>query len=142
MALMPDNLELLNNHGFYFEKVENFYEVELPSASNCRLSFYDARQAELSFIIASHCLRTIPEFQEKNPKYTAWMDGDGYRDDIVHYISYLENYENCYDDVNSILNENPPMPKTIAAATLHGQGEFPPSTLEELCKSYENVMSE
>jgi hypothetical protein len=32
-------------------------------------------------------------------------------------------------------------PRTIASATLHGQGEFPPSTLEELCESYKNVMS-
>ena len=30
--------------------------------------------------------------------------------------------------------------KTIASATLHGQGEYPPSTLEELCESYKNVM--
>jgi len=32
-------------------------------------------------------------------------------------------------------------PKTVASATLHGQGEYPPSTLEELCESYKNVMS-
>ena len=31
--------------------------------------------------------------------------------------------------------------RTIASATLHGQGEYPPSTLEELCESYKNVMS-
>ena len=32
-------------------------------------------------------------------------------------------------------------PRTIASATLHGQGEYPPSTLEELCESYKDVMS-
>jgi hypothetical protein len=149
MALIPDNLELLNDHGFYFEKVDSFYEVELPSASNCRLSFYDARQAELSFIIASHCLRTIPEFQVERQEYI--------QDSFL--LNLLEKRFNDgeiadYSLVATMESSVEKTPKTIASATLHGMEykvidgkrqlvmmDKPPSTLEKLCESYKNVMS-
>jgi hypothetical protein len=146
MALIPQNLELLNNHGFYFEKVDSFYEVELPSASNCRLSFYDARQAELSFIIASHCLRNIPEFQVELPQEVDFFElhvGDCIRE-FYMYAKVKEETTNqtewAVKDLHREYKDKLKLPRTIASATFWGNGTFP-NTFEKLCESYKNVMS-
>jgi hypothetical protein len=103
------------------------------------------------FLILSHCLRTIPEFQEPNEKYEAHkifakeaekkieeelMDMKRLNKPTVDYAAVVEPMlEKVFHERSFFYT-----PKTIAAATLRGQGEFPPSTLEELCESYKKVM--
>lgn len=79
------------------------------------------------------CLRTIPEFQGENPQIKKEFQKRG-----LNKISFggknpqLARLQFAYWRQNQ--------PKTIASATLHGQGEYPPSTLEELCESYKKVL--
>ena len=97
------------------------------------------------FLDLSHCLRTIQEFKRIQPLYYY------YHNQRKNAIEKLEKEGLSYQEIKEKLY----MPgaknmlvetwKTIASATLHGatrhgQGEYPPSTLEELCESYKNVM--
>jgi hypothetical protein len=158
MALIPQYLELLNkqqekfgvkpprpNRGHHREYQNTILfdfhgDVVADVGYECDHEFYFGQSAIVDFILISHCLRNIPEFQAENPK--------------------LDYVKECYE-YNKALAENPQSqnrfilwhatgcyreeidstPKTIASATLHGQGEFPPSTLVELRESYKNVMS-
>lgn len=117
MALIPQNLERLNKPDYSVEIINK--EIYVCTPSNKYFIFggdFFYKDYERDFVFACHCLRTIPEFQRENPEYakTKWQA-----------VTYTEG----------IIWE------TIASATLHGQGEFPPSTLEELVESYKNVMS-
>jgi hypothetical protein len=121
MALIPQNLERLNytapeypgvSFFFFSEYIEK--EVVFDDWNSDRISYpLSEHQLFDQFLLASHCLRKIPEFQE-----------------------------------NKILG----FPNTIAGGTLHGIAyneeerlviwDTPPSTLNQLCESYKNIMSE
>jgi hypothetical protein len=155
MTLIPQNLELLNEgnslfefdyHGFDTDKLKIKLIIEDRWIDNPWESFIDYIKSRKHLHtltqprVVCHCLENIPEFQVENPK--------------------LDYVKECYE-YNKALAENPQsqdrfilwhatgcyreeidgMPKTIASATLHGQGEFPPNTLDGLCESYKNVMS-
>lgn len=135
MALIPHNLELLNENYDFFASGD--MDVEY---------FFNELHPRLKFLNLSHCLRTIQEFKRIQPLYYY------YHNQRKNAIEKLEKEGLSYQEIKQKLY----MPgatnmlvetwKTIASATLHGatrhgQGEYPPSTLEELCESYKNVMS-
>ena len=129
MALIPENLELLNEDYDFFASGD--MDVEY---------FYNGLHPRLKFLNLSHCLRTIQEFQEPNPLYIQaietynknWMDR--VVDSSMQTTKLIQELKYAKKIGCKLL------PKTIASATLHGQGEYPPSTLEDLCESYKNVM--
>jgi hypothetical protein len=122
MALIPQYLELLNTSQNEFEFGYDIFTDKIGMATK----LYDTNSDIWKFHAFSHCLRNIPEFQAENKNFKAME-------------SVCQSTTGIFRTMNlSVLSQTP---KTIAAATLHGQGEFPPSTLEELCESYENVMS-
>ena len=135
MALIPHNLELLNESYDFFASGD--MDVEY---------FFNELHPSFKFLDISHCLRTIQEFKRIQPLYYY------YHNQRKNAIEKLEKEGLSYQEIKQKLY----MPgaqnmlvetwKTIASATLHGatrhgQGEYPPSTLEELCESYKNVMS-
>ena len=130
MALIPHNLELLNENYDFFASGD--MDVEY---------YFNELHPRLKFLNLSHCLRTIQEFQEPNPLYIQaietynknWMDR--IVDSSMQTTKLIQELKYAQKIGCELL------PKTIASATLHGQGEYPPSTLEELCESYKNVMS-
>ena len=130
MALIPHNLELLNENYDFFASGD--MDVEY---------FFNELHPRLKFLELSHCLRTIQEFHRIQPLYYYYHNQ---RKNAIEKLekeglSYHEIKEKLYmPGAKDMLIENW---KTIASATLHGQGEYPPSTLEELCESYKNVMS-
>ena len=163
MALIPHNLELLNENYDFFASGD--MDVEY---------FYNGLRPELKFLNLSHCLRTIQEFQEEikgdviidNKHFfegdlVLHSEPDRYTTLLVIFDPNLKKYrllnmdnELIWDveDVNTHWGEGiegwevelekcGTKSRTIASATLHGQGEYPPNTLEELCESYKNVMS-
>lgn len=108
--------------------------------------------------VLSHCLRTIPEFQTETKKYEAYKilaeENKKIQEDFIKnnpnasaWVFDCESPTEILEIVEATIKQAISEvslsyePKTIASATLHGQGEFPPSTLEELCQSYKNVMS-
>jgi hypothetical protein len=116
MALIPQNLELLNKTVFPIFNFNDYEKDQIFCVKN-EYGKFDELSDFAQFLFLSHCLRTIPKFQVEDleiHKYSEYGFEGGIRSQL---------------------------PKTIAGATLHGQGEFPPITLEELCESYENVMS-
>jgi len=133
MALIPHNLERLNNQHF---------NIEMEDENSLYVNNYllDNRPSN-SFSFFSHCLRTIPEFQVENPEIQKLLN------EIQEYEIKLKKASGMGDILHDIIIKSNKTKlkelthKTIASATLHGQGEFPPSTLEELCESYKNVMS-
>ena len=128
MALIPQNLELLNEktNGLYFTANEGtllFYNV----GTLAKKVVFSKLSTQEKFAFFAYCLRTIPKFQVNTNKYLelekeSSTSGSGLERAFATIV--LSNTR-----------------KTIASATLHGQGEFPPSTLEELCESYKNVMN-
>jgi hypothetical protein len=98
----------------------------------------NGKQKDINFYI--DCLRTIQEFQEPNPLYIQAIETynknwiDRVVDSSMQTTKLIQELKYAQKIGCELL------PKTIASATLHGQGEFPPSTLEELCESYKNVM--
>ena len=139
MALIPQNLERFNEGQKLFnlyEKSEKIY-IDISKMESWDLQYFFSHffldsiryHIEDVFKVAflSHCLRTIPEFQEKNHNYQLYLEKQKKRQGEWQIDS---GKMFCSHD-----------PKTIAAATLHGQDRFPPNTLEELCESYKNVMS-
>jgi hypothetical protein len=107
------------------------------------------------------CLRTIPEFQAENPSYSSKINirsitRTGFLNTkMVAKLEKDKEFTN-YNLDNFLFNDVKKLhlPKTIAFATLHGLErkvingveklvimDKPPSTLEELCESYKNVMS-
>ncbi len=130
MALIPENLELLNEDYDFFASGD--MDVEY---------FYNGLHPRLKFLNLSHCLRTIQEFQEPNPLYIQaietynknWMDR--VVDSSMQTTKLIQELKYAQKIGCELL------PKTIASATLRGQGEYPPITLKELCESYKNVMS-
>lgn len=122
MALIPKYITELNQN-----KIDLIFIVQTGKVYMCHKKVKLKNEIQESgddfmFKIISHCLRTIPEFQAETKQYR-------------EYLLDCQDY-----DEDSIIREYPPA-RSIASATLHGQGEYPPSTLEELCKSYKNVMS-
>jgi len=140
-ALIPQNLELLNENNltidsiyFLFKNdcIEKFDKSKGYTGCVARVDLVDYSDF-YQFQILSHCLRTIPEFQKQNPKANSF-----------YYFTQPQPATNTPNGVAYSLLENrikEYIPKTIASATLHGKGEYPPATLEELCESYKNVMS-
>ena len=135
MALIPHNLELLNESYDFFASGD--MDVEYS---------FKWLHPRLKFLNLSHCLRTIQEFHRIQPLYYYYHNQ---RKNAIEKLekeglSYQEIKEKVYmPGAKNMLVETW---KTIASATLHGdtrhgRGEFPPSTLEELCESYKNVMS-
>ena len=135
MALIPHNLELLNENYDFFASGD--MDVEYS---------FNELHPSFKFLNLSHCLRTIQEFKRIQPLYYY------YHNQRKNAIEKLEKEGLSYQEIREKLY----MPgaqnmlvetwKTIASATLHGatrhgQGEYPPSTLKELCESYKNVMS-
>ena len=135
MALIPQNLERLKNDFFSINIHESRgieFEFDLLDYGFHNLDWYDTFDGYSLFII-SHCLRTIPEFQEPNPKILK---------KIKNVSRNLTGQNLTKEEIKKMLLKTTTIyNRTIASATLHGQGEFPPSTLEELCESYKNVMS-
>ena len=163
MALIPHNLEVLNDNYDFFASGD--MDVEY---------YFNELHPRLKFLNLSHCLRTILDFKFE-------IKGDVIIDNIhffegdlilhsepdrctnllVIFDPNLKKYrllnmdnEFIWDvegvnthwgkwvvDLSEVeLEKCGTKPRTIASATLHGQGEYPPSTLEELCESYKNVM--
>lgn len=115
MALIPQNaLKLNGRYSVNSHKGEHIF-------NNLTIENI-IKDINLNYNFISHCLRTIPEFQKPAPIETLSM---------VKPALLQAGHERglAYE------------PKTIASAALHGQSEFPPSTLEELCESYKKVMS-
>ena len=185
MALIPQNLERLNDSQDIFKFKS--YDPKLIEFNN--LTLYNVKEQEtysiLNFnglidtfkvFVISHCLRTIPEFQEHSKQIKV---GDlctvelfqHYNKNLFHIyrVCKILNSNSYYETPITKDWEKPPIHKeiaeiafvmdiavsnkilrvrtdqikprrTISSATLHGQGEYPPSTLEELCESYKNVM--
>jgi hypothetical protein len=144
MVLIPQNLERLNKQQEVFgvkpprpnkghhKNYQNtilfdFHgDVVADVGYECDHEFYFGQSAIVDFILISQCLRIIPEFQEKCNLYLEMTKN--WENDLHHWKEFWEG-------------RIEKMPKTIASATLHGQGEFPPSTLVELCESYKNVIN-
>lgn len=138
MALIPDNLDRLNEwqEDYLFEIKDG--DILFTPAISYNTWGLDGFLSLDQYIIISHCLRTIPEFKDENPELEN------------NYQEILEISKLCESDSDSRANwhllgqkvqQQVMIPQTIASATLHGQGEYPPSTLEELCESYKKVMS-
>ena len=137
MALIPYNLEKLNStsKGFEFKHQNNrsIFVYDLKNSYECYFCYL---KSNYKFVFISHCLRTILNFQKPNLKYKS-------KPEVTHdiwskWMSYFLNNsfdkkvaKECFGDLYS----------SIASATLHGQGEYPPNTFEELCESYKDVMS-
>lgn len=139
MALIPHNLELLNEDYDFFASGD--MDVEY---------FYNGLHPRLKFLELSHCLRTIQEFQRPNLEYVRLRNkANSMLEVYKHNISRKnqgKDFDLCVvayyeEDRQRVIGLRMKTPKTIASATLHGQGEYPPSTLEELCESYKNVMN-
>ena len=163
MALIPHNLELLNENYDFFASGD--MDVEYS---------FNELHPSFKFLELSHCLRTIQEFQKEikgdviiDNKH--FFEGDlvlhsepnGWTNLLVIFDHNLKKYRLLNMDNEFIwdvegvnthwgewvnwweveLEKLGTKPRTIASATLHGQGEYPPSTLKELCESYKNVMS-
>lgn len=73
MALIPQNLERLNNNVYRVEvsNVNKIYFNHISGVEYFDLEFGSVEHVEEPQLVSflSHCLRTIPEFQEPNPKY-------------------------------------------------------------------------
>ena len=115
------------------------YKLTTNLIADCHsLKKLNGKQKDINFYI--DCLRTMQEFQESNPLYIQaietynknWMDR--VVDSSMQTTKLIQELKYAQKIGCELL------PKTIASATLRGQGEFPPSTLEELCESYKNVM--
>ena len=163
MALIPHNLELLNENYDFFASgdmdVEHSFNELHPS---------------FKFLELSHCLRTILDFGFETKGDVIIDNMHFFEGDLILYCEpdrctnllvifdhnlkkyRLLNMDNeliwDVEDVNTHWGEGVEgwevelekcgtKPRTIASATLHGQGHYPPNTLEELCESYKNVMS-
>lgn len=127
MALIPQNLKLLNESQNKLEFGKNAIIFKLN---------FERMQEVWQFYVISHCLRTIPEFKAENPAHAKkWQE--------IEDLNMGDEPDNSpkWRKYGKLLGEFNAIQSTIASATLHGQGDFPPSTLEELCKSYKNVMS-
>lgn len=122
IALIPQNLGRLNA-----SKINSSISFDFSKLDN---NFYTDFSNDAKFKIISHCLRTIPEFQDKNPRYIKYRDNAKSLKKAYPSLSVFETNE-----IKAMCE-----PKTIWQATLYGNGTFP-NTLEELCKSYKNVMS-
>jgi hypothetical protein len=136
MALIPQNVERLNKVQKEMKVVYSSKMINEPTKpvyfykKNFLQAFtFDDFNLNKQFKFISHCLRNIPEFQEPNPKF-------------VKFNKYGNHPFGTEADMLTLADECGliQLPQTIAAATLHGQGEYPPSTLEELCESYKKVM--
>ena len=136
MALIPHNLEVLNDNYDFFASGDMDIEY-----------YFNELHPRLKFLNLSHCLRTIQEFQITTIEYLQYKIE-------IQLLNYAEVFD--YSRLHPTkINEKvfvankkaycegrlENIRETIASATLHGQGEYPPSTLEELCESYKNVMS-
>lgn len=141
MSLIPQNLERLNEKSYFIFEHDEQRGVSITSWQITAREIKGSEEIE-KFLIISHCLRKIPEFQAENPKY---QEPD--------YESLETEDYNVFEIAESI--EIACLPKTIASATLHGMEwkvvdgvkqlvmmDEPPRTLKELCESYKNVMSE
>lgn len=137
-ALIPENLERLSDDNWVF--TENNNGVTL--INNWFIHDYIEDKSFRGFAFFSHCIRTIPEFQEENP------ERENFKYRIINNNKKIKLTEDKSEWAKVYKTHNAGLafalsilPKTIASATLHGQGEYPPSTLEELIESYKNVMS-
>ncbi len=113
---------------------------------------------KLTTNLIADCMALIPKNLELLNKITQDLESKHANLDIKYlfyfdaervyrsYFEYLTDY-NQFGMISYCLRLIPEFKvktkegKTIASTTLHGQGEFPPSDLDELCKSYKNVMS-
>ena len=139
MALIPQNQNIITAKD---EKM--FINIDLTllkETQNALVYGYFNNLNKLeAFDFIRRCLRTIPEFQEETKDYTKLKDFiKGEKDDPSWEDEKTSNRKFMFYAWRRERLEL--TPRTIACATLHGQGEFPPSTLEELCESYKNVMS-
>ena len=162
MALIPHNLEVLNakfsKYDFIYlsKKIiwrhdidticfvyQNFKIQYCPKHEKFQKDSHDFNYPNINLAVIdfiTHCLRTIQEFHKIQPLYYYYHNQ---RKNAIEKLekeglSYHEIKEKLYmPGAKDMLTETW---KTIASATLHGQGEYPPSTLEELCESYKNVM--
>lgn len=135
MALIPDNLERLNNEKYKIEIDKNSFTINGWSPF-----FYITDNSTQGFLFISHCLRTIPEFQAENPKIKRLINE--IQEAKIKEKESIGMGECLYHSLIQINKKRLKEIKfkTISSATLHGQGEFPPATLEELVESYKNVM--
>ena len=179
MALIPQNLKRLNEKAKYFKfEFQNNEPLFIYDLENNYKCYFQYLKFNYGVSIISHCLRTIPEFQEKSNKFwqldkeireleenLRYPSISGKWEEIVNFEKNPQIRDLYYTNVNisividfykkqiyelfktetikEIYSKKRERGKnaTIASATLHGQGEYPPSTLEELCESYKNVMS-
>jgi hypothetical protein len=132
LTLIPENLEALNTNPLEIS-VNYSQDKTLVFAVLDKEGEWEMLGAGYRFLIISHCLRNIPEFQDENPKITELNN------ELIKFNTPRDREYRA--DVRSRIKVFLQHKPTISSATLHGQGEFPPSTLEELCESYKNVMS-
>lgn len=163
MALIPHNIERLEKGGFemhyrviFYDKTQRYIDFKFDNLSVAipfigdfdhenRYLFAFKKiikyNSTVSMWLVSYCLRTIPEFQAENSQYKRTKKKlennknarllDAGTDYILRGI-ISKSFEKTIKKYKY---------ETIASATLHGQGEYPPSTLNELCESYKQVMS-
>lgn len=136
-ALLPEHIDEIHAKQDDFELVSQPY-APLYFHAKHDLASWSGLIEEDRFNILQHCLKLIPAFQEPTKQANVfiqkinWLDKKYAKEKLTGILLHKKQVE-------TLLEELPY--KSIASATLHGQGEFPPSTVEDLCKSYKYVMS-
>ena len=163
MALIPYNLEKLNRTSKDFEfKHQNNRSIFVYDLKNSYECYFCYLKSNYKFVFISHCLRTILNFQKPNLKYKSkpevthdiWSKWMSYflnnSFDKKDYTRWGRQIKTPYKDLSRQEQASDKkvakecfgdLYSNIASATLHGQGEYPPNTFEELCESYKDVMS-